>query len=163
MQTYTQGNITDQKHQSGNHTHYTQPSGNSRLFVDFCLTVIQTWCVSVCEWMCLDIFKYTNTCVGVIPCNCVCVCVWMHDKDLMHHQCSGRLFFPAEKWNISRLFVRLCVYVSICACVWKRKRLRRSERKTKREIPGSTHYLILEKYVHSRLFFTKWKTNTAWV
>lgn len=113
MQTHSQGTITDQKHQSSNHTHYIHVLAiPSSLLTSPCVWLklvcvckhTQCICECVCAWTHLSI-------QALCGCDSLCECVkvfvgwlWMHDTDLMHHQCFSR-----QKSEIFPHWVCACV------------------------------------------------------
>lgn len=88
--TYTKAVIT--------HTLHT-PSGNSKTNSQWLLHRHDS---SACD----RTLEHANTCVGVITCVTEYVCGSLNPCQRSHtsYTCFANLFFPAEKWNISRLW-----------------------------------------------------------
>lgn len=136
--THTQGYIIHQKHQSGNHPHYTHHLAvSSAVLTSASLwSELRMWvCVCVflpeyegkhlqcmCKWMCFDLFAHTNTCVGVIPACGLSTNAWQR----AHAQSMPwQVVFPCRKVKDFQTFLFFCM------CVWKRQRVGEKKRDKK--------------------------------
>lgn len=131
MQTHSQGTITDQKHQSSNHTHYIHVLAiPSSLLTSPCVW-LKLVCVCkhtqcICECVCVPghIWAY-KLCVGVIP----CVSVWKYlwgDYECMTQILCTISVFPGR---------RVKYFHTECVLVLQKQ----SKSKREKEIPGLTH------------------------
>lgn len=117
MQTHTRGNIVDQKHQSGNHTHYTHHLAIPRSL----LTSASVWSkLGVCVWVCVQ----THTMHVWVSVN-----AWQRSHAPL---VFWQVVFPGRKL---KHFQTVCSFACVCVSV-KKERVR----KKKRDVLGLTHY-----------------------